>query len=88
MCCLRDIISKYGLHGFGDPSGHVGVVVFEGPRVILREVVAETPAFKSYEKWDRLRESFQSADEVRSYFQKHGSAEAKQLAEQVASRVR
>ncbi len=88
MYFLRNIISKYRLHGFGDPRGSAGVVVFQGPRVILREVVGEIPAFKPYEKWDRLRESFQSADEVRSYFRKHGSAEAKQLVEQVASRVR
>jgi hypothetical protein len=82
---FRNILIRYGFHGYGNPEDDNGIVVFAGDRLALKEVVAEfSPAdYLTLEKGSFRQ--FRDVGEVKDYFQRHGSRRAKKMAEQVAA---
>lgn len=82
---FRSVLVRYGFDGYGNPSDHNGIVVFREGRVVVREFVAEIQDAD----YGRLREEefgqFQSIDDVKTFFHRHGSPRAKQLAEHIAA---
>ena len=82
---FRSVLIRYGFDGYGNPSDHIGIVVFTEHRIVLREFVGEIPAFTH---WKLLEEEFTQCptiDDVKKLVRRHGSPRAKELAEHLTA---
>ena len=81
------MLRRYKYDGLGDEEDSLGIVIFSPERVLPKEVIfiGEGPLAKYRDDWESY--SFQSAEEIRKIFWKHGTAEQKALAEKCNSYV-
>jgi len=89
---MTDLRVQYQFDGFGNPEDDLGIVIFEGNRLEVKEFVFGfnfIDDVNDFEKWlnpnSPMRCLFPDVDHLRKYFQKHGSREAKELAKQIAA---
>jgi len=79
------ILKRYGFHGYGNPDDYNGIVIFADDRLLLKEVVAHIPGINLVSDISADSHNFTNIDAIRDYFGKHGTYQAKKLAEKVAA---
>ena len=97
---VSDFRTQYQFDGFGDPDSYLGIMLFKGVLLEVKEVVFEyrsgcfeksiglrddLPVDDLTDLESSFRKKFPDVDHLRKYFQKHGSKEAKELAKQIAT---
>lgn len=72
---FRNILVRYGFHGYGHPEDDLGIVIFADDRVVLQHLVAVVPWKTWCEDYEEL-ESYDSIEGFRRIFGKHESCAA------------
>jgi len=79
---FRTMLVRYGFDGYGSPEDDVGIVVFAGDRLRVREAIGEISESVQFQReYERCR----NIGEMRAYFQRHGTARGTELAADIAT---